>query len=259
MGHGDELMVAGEARRRATATVRKFAVRAADGGQRWQPVWEGNPRFARPGEACDAWIDDWPGNRPYIAGKSSRQWTWRPYAPMPAELFFTDQERILTDMGAGRVLLEPHLKPRASLNKDWGWVHWQKLVARSPDLQFVQVGPPGTRTLDGVQLVPTGSFREACAVLAGCIAAVLPEGGLHHAAAAVETPAVVIRGGYIGPEVTGYAGQRSLFVASAKWPLGCGYRIRCRHCDHAMAAITPERAAQELEVVLGNARRSLAA
>lgn len=243
-------MVAGEARRRASATVRRFAVRAADGNARWQSVWEGNPLIARPGEPFDAWIDNWPGHRPYIAGKSLRQWTWRAQAPHAAELFFSVQEQGLLHAGAGRVLIEPHLKLRASLNKDWGWARWQRLVKLMPDVGFVQVGSWGTRTLDGVPLIPTASFREACAVLAGCNAAVLPEGGLHHAAAAVETPAVVICGGYIGPAVTGYPGQRSLFVATDKWPIGCGYRIQCRHCEHAMNAITPDAVANELRELL---------
>jgi ADP-heptose:LPS heptosyltransferase len=76
------------------------------------------------------------------------------------------------------------------------------------------------------------------------------EGGLHHCAAALGVPAVVIRGGFIGPRVTGYAGQVDLFVESAEWPLGCGVRSGCPHCAAAMESINRTMVAAALRKLL---------
>jgi hypothetical protein len=78
------------------------------------------------------------------------------------------------------------------------------------------------------------------------------EGGLHHAAAAVRLPAVVIFGGFITPAVTGYAEQVNLTAPGlgVAHPLGCGRRVDCPHCADAIAQITPELVAQEVRKVL---------
>jgi ADP-heptose:LPS heptosyltransferase len=89
-------------------------------------------------------------------------------------------------------------------------------------------------------------------VLANAKACVLPEGAMHHACAALNTPAVVIYGGYISPAVTGYDTQTSLFTGG---DLGCGMRHPCRHCDRAMASIKPETVADHLTGLLNEASR----
>jgi hypothetical protein len=88
---------------------------------------------------------------------------------------------------------------------------------------------------------------DAAAVIARAQAVVVPEGGLHHTAAVFGTPAVVIYGGFISPEVTGYAGQTAMYAKSDEHPLGCGWRVPCTHCQQAMASIVPETVADELE------------
>ena len=76
---------------------------------------------------------------------------------------------------------------------------------------WVQLGAGGIRVLEGVRPIETADFRAACAALAGARAAVLPEGGLHHAAAALDIPAVVIFGAMTSPANTGYASHVNLF------------------------------------------------
>jgi ADP-heptose:LPS heptosyltransferase len=90
-------------------------------------------------------------------------------------------------------------------------------------------------------------MRDAAAVLATARAAVLPEGGLHHVCAAVGTSAVVIYGGYISPQVTGYEGQTAFFTGSG---LGCGMRVACTHCKQSMEAIAPEAVFEALQRAL---------
>lgn len=215
---------------------------------RWHESWEHNPRIARPNEKGDFQEYRPRQNylRPYMVEKTDRRWTWKPYRPPRGELYFTREEEEFGKQHAGLVLIEPRLKPGASPNKQWG--RWTELVAllKAAGLRVGQMGPNAAMALSGVEFVTTRTMRLAAAVMANARAAVLPEGGLHHVAAAVGTPAVVIFGGYISPMVTGYDGQVSLYVEDPKFPLGCGSRLPCPHCQRAMASITPERVMESL-------------
>jgi ADP-heptose:LPS heptosyltransferase len=153
-------------------------------------------------------------------------------------------------------VIEPTIKSRASPNKQWGADRWAAFVAlaRRRGVDLVQLGdqPP---TLEGVRWISTPSFRAGAAVLARAIAYVGHEGGLHHAAAAVGVPAVVIFGGFISPACTGYRMHTNLFTGgTADHPLGCGMRMPCQHCETAMSEITPESVADELGRVLERGR-----
>jgi hypothetical protein len=254
MGIGDELMAAGRARRLAAGRPAgwKVAIRdpRKDNLHRWHPIWEGNSRIARPLEPYDAEIEDAPGTRPYVALKTILKWDWLPYGPEPAELVLTHEEMRFGEAARGMVLINPWIKAKASPNKLWPRESWQRLVNLAPHVRWLQIGEGTEPRLNGVPFMRTPGFREACGALSHARAAVLHEGGLHHAAAALGIPAVVIFGGYISPAVTGYASQRNLFVETAEYPLGCGYRTPCLHCHTAMHAIRPEAVLRELENLL---------
>ena len=128
-------------------------------------------------------------------------------------------------------------------------VLFEALVQLRRDLDWVQLGPPGTRVLEGARLVATPDFRAACAELAGARAAVLPEGGLHHAAAALDVRAVVIFGGMTAPANTGYDSHVNLFEPM-NGASPCGQRVACGHCARAMATIRPATVAEQLERIL---------
>lgn len=267
MGWGDELMVTGHVREQQRTDPRK--VRIVYERPRWSTAWDHNPRIAAKGEAGDfqEYVARHDYLRPYIAAKSGEQWTWRAYpggwggGPPVGELYFTDTERAFAAPYAGRVILEPRLKPGASPNKDWGWARWDELATllRARRIPYTQLGPIDSPLLKGAEWIETNSMRYAAAVMAVARAAVLPEGGLHHVAAAVGTPAVVLFGGYIAPAVTGYAAHRNLFVHTSAHPLGCGMRVACRHCRDAMAEIEPLAVLHHLEALLEERARRLAA
>lgn len=263
MGIGDEIMAAGMARAHFEKTRRRVRLIRQAGRDRWQDVWNNLPWLMQPGETgpCDTlYAKDTMGLRPYIATKSDRQWIWREYQPTASAFVFTDAEWQASRPADGAVVIEPNLKGGASPNKDWGRARWQQLVRLAPDLDWVQLGPAGVPLLKGVRHIETRSFRLAAAMLKRSRAAVLTEGGLHHAAAATSTPAVVIFGGFISPAVTGYATHRNLFTGGAGHPLGCGMRMPCGHCARAMAAITPEQVLAALQDILHEEhRRDLAA
>ncbi len=261
MGIGDELMVAGRARVAQMTDPRR--VRVVFGRPRWDPVWDHNPRLARPGEEGDFQILQGRagGLRPYIAARTPKQWKWKAYQPPSGEIYFTDEEKEYGRHHAGRVVLEPTIKASASPNKQWGWTRWNKLawLLQEEGVRVTQLGPEGgVQLLDGADFVATRDFRLAASVLAHARAVVAPEGGLHHAAAAVGVPALVIFGGFISPEVTGYRSQVSFYAGGEG--LGCGMRTPCDHCADAMASITPREVADKLmEVLVETSRRRVVA
>ena len=188
------------------------------------------------------------GVRPYIAAKTTERWTWKPYKPRPAEIVFTPDELEFAERYRGHVLIEPNVKSIGHNNKAWGGPRrWAELNRMINDAGFstVQCVPGGGKPIAGTALTPT--FRYAAAVLSVSRAAVLPEGGLHHAAAAVGTPAVVLFGGFISPEVTGYEAHTNIFTGAG---LGCGMRTNCAHCRQAMAAITPSMVLDKLKEIV---------
>ncbi len=237
MGLGDEIMVTGIARRMQEKQPLPVRVLDKRGRPRWHCIWDGNRRLATPGfEGRVQTLINGPQRRPYVVRETEQRWVWRDWVCPVGEIHLSERERDFGAGLAGRVILEPSLKPKASPNKDWGWARWVQLAREllTRGHAVAQMGPAGTPRLPGVELIHTASFREACAVLAASRLAILPEGGLHHAAAALGTAAIVIFGGYISPQQTGYSHQVSLFTGGTP----CGRRSSCPHCVEAMSRIS---------------------
>jgi len=261
MGYGDELMAMGRAERLHRETGRRVAILDKAGKRRWSPVWVGHPAIVNPCEPVSAshmTIVDCSGARPYLAGWD----TWN----CSARARFTDwsanshrgrlylslpelkQGRQLQERLGDFVVLEPGIYGSSSSNKDWGFERYEQLVAALPDLKFIQTMPGPRRAPARVMPLFTPSFREACGILAAASAYVGPEGGMHHAAAALGIPAVVLFGGFTSPVNTGYELHRNLFVAGPESP--CGRYAPCGHCREAMASITVADVAAALKGVL---------
>jgi len=209
----------------------------------WHEVFENNPRIVRMPTSGAQRLANGSGMRPYIVSKTATRWTWKHWDIAPGEIYLTDAEKQFGIAHGGRVLIEPNTKVDGS-NKAWIAERWQELVDRGGD--FVQVGPAGTWALRGVEFVETKTFRLACAVLAASRAFVGTEGGLHHAAAALGVPAVVLYSEFISPEITGYAGHRNLRHAGE----ACGSRVPCAGCRASMEKITVDEVSENLEQIL---------
>lgn len=252
MGIGDELMASGQARAEHARAGRRIQILGRDGAPRWHDLWTGCDYIARPGEVGDfARIANGPGLRPYHVAKSGTQWTYNPsFRATPAEIHLTPEEDAFGRQHSGRIVIEPHLKKKASQNKQWGWVRWNKLayLAYKAGLRVTQLGAPGIEPVDEADFIETPTFRRAVAVLKYARGAVLPEGGLHHAAAAVGLPAVVIFGGFTPVELTGYDMHINL---GANFAHACGMRQPCRHCERWMAEITPDAVLEHLTRIIG--------
>lgn len=251
MGWGDEIIATGQARIAQQHSDLPVVVFDRYGHPRAHEMWAFNPRIHTTWDKRMSIhrINNGPSLRPYIATKTIDKWGWKDYACPPGEIYFNAAEiaqcpPVTPDM----ILLEPNIKSRAPVNKDWGWDRWQALadMMLRAGLRPVQFGTYNTKTLTGVPLLHTNTFRLACAGLARCRAAVLPEGGLHHAAAALNVRAVVLYGGFISPKQTGYVIHKNLFTGHEP----CGMRVPCKHCALAMAAIEPEMVLRYLEGIL---------
>lgn len=249
MGWGDEIMVTGMARRLQERNPLQVRVVDKRGRPRWSAIWAGNPRLAPPDFAGPVQLlCNGPGRRPYVERESDERWVWRDWICPVGEIHFSARERAFAARHAGRVIIEPQLKPGASPNKDWGARRWAELAQRllRDQLPVARFGGLGDALLPGVEVIPSGNFREACAVLAQARLALLPEGGLHHAAAALGTPSVVIFGGFISPRQTGYPHQVNLFTGGKP----CGMRRRCAHCLQAMQRISVDEVAAQARMLL---------
>jgi ADP-heptose:LPS heptosyltransferase len=243
-------MVSGIARRMVKeAPGTKVMVLDRDGRPRHHMMWQGNPHIVD-GTLHNKFekIVNGPGVRPYHTAKSSTNFSFNlNYRADVGEIFFHDAELRYAESYKPQIVIQPKVKPKASPNKAWGDARWAEFIrlARAEGYDLVELGPRGTPSM--VRLIVTEDFRTACAVLARAKAYVGHESGLHHAAAAVGVPGVVIFGGYTPIEVTGYPMHRNL---GASMEDACGSRQPCDHCAAWMERITPEQVLTELKSVL---------
>jgi hypothetical protein len=257
VGKGDETMSIGEARVLHKRTKLPVLISRADGRPVISEMFSGIPYLLVPrtprtiplGEGTRfIRMVNCGGHRPYIEHKGVDRWTWKPYKPIPADIVFTKAELAFAEPYRGAIMVEPNVKNTGHDNKAWLSIYWSQLDLMLRGQRVVQCGPAGAPVkLRHAEFVETPTFRHACAVLSVCKAFIGTEGGLHHAAAAVGVPGVVIYGGFISPAVTGYDLHRNLFTGTG---LGCGWRVHCEHCRKAMTAITPTMVMDNLKEIL---------
>lgn len=238
MGIGDWILASAEARYFNEKTGKKVVfAHSKTGKPQWSEVFKGNPRIEKepvPGrEYCI--VRNHGGARPYHLGydgeKQRFEWNYK-YKAEPGELYLTPGAKKVGQVGA--VLIEPNTKDfPLSKNKAWPWERWQEVVDRI-DLPWVQLGSPESRSLERVRRVVTDSFMDALGWVYNASLVVTTDGALHHAAAALGTPAVVLWGGLAPPQILGYDSHINICHATT-W---CGSNFECQHCKDAMALIT---------------------
>lgn len=247
MGYGDELMATGMAR---GARTRGKRIAFGDGRNiifsPWSKViFRNNPNIAWPGEEASSdieWIAHHKGNRLYNRLNDSRtRWVWsKEFRPIPGEMFFgSDEMEFATKIEKGFILVEPNVPQFKSVaqNKDWGADKYRAVVAAmiKQGRRVIQFDyPTATVRCAGAVMLPTPDIRHALAVLKRAALYIGPEGGLHHGAAAVGVPGVVLFGGFIPPSVTGYSTHINLTGGSS----ACGNLNPCGHCRSAMDQIS---------------------
>jgi hypothetical protein len=207
-----------------------------------------NPNVAFPRECYDSdtleWIDYRKGHRIYNTALHDR-WQWNyDFHVTRGEVFFDASE---TDYAkryfmAGSIIIEPNVPARKGVyitNKAWGLARYQEVVnvltARGHNVyQFLLGDRP---ILKGVRRIQAHTFRQAVAILKRASLYIGTEGGLHHGAAAVGTPAVVLFGGWLPPSVLGYESHVNLTGGETE---ACGLFRVCEHCRQAMTRISTD-------------------
>lgn len=244
VGFGDDLMATGMAK----GAYRRGKRIAFGDGRRiiWGPwsaeIFKGNPNVAIPGSERERdieWIAYYKGHRQYNRQQGDR-WVWNyEFRPEPGEVYFDKQEMLFANwVKDGIVVIEPNVPQQKSVavNKQWPVTRFQEVARQLKAMgrHVVQLDYGGRYNLEFVSRVQTKTFREALAVLYRADLYIGPEGGLHHGAAALGVPAVVLFGGFIPPQVTGYHGHINLTGGAE----ACGSLKTCQHCRQAMDRIS---------------------
>jgi ADP-heptose:LPS heptosyltransferase len=221
-----------------------FANEARKISYNWD-IFKNNPRIAEkpePGEQVVR-IENYAGNRPYIADITEERFTWNyNFKASPGEFWLDKQELKIGVEDA--VIIEPYVKDHHifSQNKAWPLERWMELV-KSLDLNWVQLGPPDRKALPGVRKINTRRFREALPYLNKAKLVVTTDGGLHHSRAALGKDAVVLWGGLVPPTVLGYDLHTNIWHGAEP----CGNRSLCDHCREAMESISVEEVKEAIE------------
>lgn len=280
MGYGDKLMAIGEAWALHQADPERRLVAIGNGEKVDEcALFEGLSFLARQHHvetsADVIWHDSYPSNRPYIDYAAMRtelfrlgrngaikqkklvanlgRYIFKPYTPKPAPILLTPAERAWADEALGDrpfIAIEPHIKTKAPQSKQWPTRRMAEVVRglRLSGWRVVQVSAPEKPPVEGAERIAPPSFRHALAALERASLFIGMEGGLHHGCAAVGTPAVVIFGGFVSPESTGYAAHINL-TGGATYACGTRYE-RCSHCEKAMDAISPNEVLAAAETLL---------
>jgi hypothetical protein len=251
MGYGDDIMATGLAR---GAKARGKRIAFGDGQKLiWGPysekVFRYNPNIAQPGteRAKDVeWIHYYKGNRLYNRlDRANNCWIWeKNWKAIPGEMFFDEGEKRFADsVGSDFILFEPTppLWKGMSVNKDWGLARFQAVAdalraAGHRVAQFRHEKSEPGRFLERVEYIESPTYRHGLAALGRAKLYVGVEGGLHHGAAAVGTKGVVVFGGFVSPQSTGYDMHTNLFSGG----VACGKIVPCNHCRTALDAISIE-------------------
>jgi len=257
MGIGDQVMAAGRAKLLHKKTGKRVCI-----GNRpnllWSPLYSDNPYLVKSGEKASddqIWLHDCPGARPYIdyqgtrlhsdnrrmSGKRFRRWVWmKNHVPEPMEVFFSEEEEYERDLLKKRrfILVNPHQKPKAPPNKRWPFEYFQEVVnSLKDDHEIIQLkehhGQPSL--LNATSYAPT--LRQLAVYISSAVLVVSGEGLFHHLSAAFQTPTVVLFGGFVSPDVTGYDYQQSIYVRDRNV---LGVREATEAGRNIMLSITPE-------------------
>jgi hypothetical protein len=233
----------------------------------WSPVWENIPYILREKDIVDRYdgrligIDVQPNNggkhRPYVKNMEEKRMVFdENHRAIPGELVFTGAELTkaieMSKFPEPFVMINTSVKNGVSAgNKRWPDEYWQELVDLlvAQDIRVIECLPDGVpkvsvaKKLKGVLNLSTPDVRTCFAIMEYSSAVITTEGAIHHAAAALDRPAVVLFGGFISPEITGYDIHTNIFPDHPDSP--CGSVEPCGHCEFVMTSILPNYVFEE--------------
>lgn len=279
MGIGDEIMVTALAKKYRRQNNIPSVVLNGKGFVRRHPVFDNNPWLLNSiinqnkhvSEFTDRMVNRiYSGEgayRHYINEAKSKPhefYVFEPWEIEPGEIYFSEQEQkdlrtiqfyIRTTKEHANnnkkiVLVEPTIKSVLQSNKLWLTQRWQELIRllRKENYGVIQMHHKWSDKQMLKDVTPLGvySVREMLCTVQVVDAFISVEGGVHHAAAALNKPGAVIFGGFISPEITGYKMHTNITHATAF----CGNLRYCKHCSREMLKITPEEVFEKFNALM---------
>jgi hypothetical protein len=236
MGLGDWIMASGDAKEANERTKKK--VKLGDGVRMFgdNQIFINNPRMASNSDTNVVWVKNYQGHRPYLKGtKNGRLLFNDDYKPIVGEIYFSSEEQEVIDKIRGNyIIVEPNVKKVYAHTVNKAWHGWEELFKH--DLPWIQLG--NYTTEKKTTWLETPNFRDALGILSKAKLFIGTDGGLHHAAAALGIPSVVIWTGFTSPRHLGYDTHRNIHDGSEP----CGtYDSVCQHCLLKSKAITVEQ------------------
>ena len=236
MGLGDWLMASGDAKEANERTGKK--VKLGNGVTMFldNQIFANNPRMASNSDTDVVWVKNYQGHRPYLKGtKDGRLLFNDDYKPRVGEVYFNQlEQKSIKKIDKDYIVVEPNVKRVYAHTVNKAWHGWEELFKH--DLPWLQLGDVTVERY--TKWKETNTFREALQVLSKAKLFIGTDGGLHHAAAALGIPSVVIWTGFTSPRHLGYDTHRNIHDGSEP----CGtYDSVCQHCLLKSKAITVEQ------------------
>ena len=127
------------------------------------------------------------------------------------------------------VTIEPNSNLDYTPNRAYPFEKWQNIVNALKDkIPFVQVGVKDSRVLDNVtDWTGKTTFKNTAGIIGYSRLFLSSEGGLVHAATAMETKSIVIITGYQSEKMVAYPQNININIASHG---PCGLKVNCDQC-----------------------------
>ena len=273
MGYGDEIMTTGFVKlAKQKYPEAQIIIGDKKSGYVYDHlIFNNNPKITKSNfidPEQQIWLESFPGKRPYIKSYDSKKIIWNDkFRAIKGEIYFDNNElsfaknellKIRNKSSKKIIFIEPSPKKNTDfkkqsdnnigkINKRWDKNKWQELIYELKN-KFVFIQNFHEQSIKYHNCNPLkSSFREACSVLNLCDGFVGWEGGLSHAAAALNKKAVVLFGGFISPKLTGYELHENIYVDIKGSP--CGKRDYCNHCEKCRNIITVEEVKKRLNKI----------
>lgn len=176
------------------------------------------------------------------------------------DLYFTKEEigyvknvlREKSILGKDFLVIEPQSNNEYTINKFYPIKKWQKIADNlSENYTIVQVGKSNKDKVlkNVIDLTGITTFRQAACLISYASLFISSEGGLMHAARAVDVKSVIVYTGFIHPKMTGYSFNTNLWLGEKHGP--CGMKVRCQKCLEEVNNHNPQEIIKIVKNILG--------
>lgn len=227
MGYGDFVMATAEVKafHNKTGLKPRLEVEKSQRKQ-YEEVFKYNPYIGD-----DYVLKNKKGNRPYIETTINGRLIYNPNFKAVKGDLHLGVKKVTQDY----VLIDPYTKPGWSLNKAWPIERWETLSSKIYHVVQPLYGKPKLKNAQGVK---TDNIRQAFKLLLNAKLFIGTDGALHHAAAALGVPSIVLWSGMTHPDTLGYDDHINIRANNSP---PCGSLFKCHHCESMMSLIEVEQ------------------